>query len=266
MNVNLNNLYQADLSQEHTWYEKERRKFAEQPFSSLRERHDFNYPIANWKNYCNDNRGLRREHYTVESYHTLDAVQQNPLFHQAFQRADGKMTHVYLWPGAIEELEIDAIVNAANETLLGGGGVDQAIHAAAGPLLVKECAHIKGGCEVGEAKMTKGYNLPAHYVLHTVGPILADNLYPDVEALKNCYRSCLALCEENHLTSVAFPCISCGFYGFPVDLSAATVLSCIEEEINKLHYVKNITFCLFSEEQKKSYCETFINKNIGNKS
>jgi O-acetyl-ADP-ribose deacetylase (regulator of RNase III) len=121
---------------------------------------------------------------------------------------------IIVWKGDITQLKVDAIVNAANESLLGGGGVDYAIHQAAGPALVKECATL-GGCEVGEAKMTKSYRLPCKFVLHTVGPLLHEDGTTKPNELARCYQSCLRLCEQHGLQSIAFCCISCGFYGFP---------------------------------------------------
>ena len=130
---------------------------------------------------------------------------------------------IELFRGDITTLEVDAIVNAANETLLGGGGVDGAIHRAAGPELLAECRTL-GGCPTGEARITAGYRLPARHVIHTVGPVWRDAGTEDA-LLAACYRNCFALARECSLTSIAFPAISTGVYGFPPDRAASIAVA-----------------------------------------
>ncbi|XP_051831862.1 ADP-ribose glycohydrolase MACROD2 isoform X2 [Antechinus flavipes] len=155
---------------------------------------------------------------------------------------------VSLYRGDITLLEIDAIVNAANASLLGGGGVDGCIHRAAGPCLVAECRNLSG-CETGQAKITCGYDLPAKYVIHTVGPIARGHINDShKEDLANCYKSSLKLAKENNIRSIAFPCISTGIYGFPNEPAATIALTTIKEWLNRNHHeMDRIIFCVFLE-------------------
>lgn len=157
---------------------------------------------------------------------------------------------ISIWQGDITSLEIDAIVNAANSSLLGGGGVDGAIHKAAGPNLKKECATL-GGCYVGEAKITGGYMLPAKHVIHTVGP---QGEKP--EKLRECYENSLAVGRENQLRVIAFPCISTGIYGYPQRPAANIALSTVKKFLlDNRDAMDRIIFCLFLKSDKDIYEE-----------
>lgn len=154
---------------------------------------------------------------------------------------------VSLREGDITALEVDAIVNAANPTLLGGGGVDGAIHRAAGPELVAECRTL-GGCRTGEAKITKGYRLPARFVIHTVGPVWRGGGSDEEELLARCYRACLDLTAGHGIKTIAFPLISTGVYGFPFEPAFTIALSTCETFWREGKHLEEIILVCFGEE------------------
>ncbi len=154
--------------------------------------------------------------------------------------------------GDITKQPVDAIVNAANCSLLGGGGVDGAIHRAAGPELLAECRTLRG-CETGKAKITKGYRLPAKYVIHTPGPVWHGGGYGEEELLRSCYRSCLALAAERGCETVDFPSISTGVYRFPLDKASRIALETIAEGLREHPGIRRVRMVCFDERTKSFY-------------
>jgi len=154
--------------------------------------------------------------------------------------------------GDITKLEVDAIVNAANRSLLGGGGVDGAIHRAAGPGLLEECRKLNG-CETGQAKITSGYNLKAKYVIHTVGPIWKGGIEDEPELLASCYQQSLALAKKYKIKTIAFPGISTGVYGFPKDLAAVIAVTEARRFILTNKIPEKIIFVAFDDENFRIY-------------
>ena len=159
---------------------------------------------------------------------------------------------IELIKGDITKMKVDAIVNAANNSLLGGGGVDGAIHAAAGPGLLEECRKLNG-CETGQARITAGYGLSAKHVIHTVGPVWYGGHRDEPEKLASCYQSSLELALQNKLKTIAFPGISTGAYRFPADLAALIAVNETKRFLMKNKYPEKVTFVAFSEEQYQTY-------------
>lgn len=154
--------------------------------------------------------------------------------------------------GDITRLSVDAIVNAANTSLLGGGGVDGAIHRAAGPSLLTECRQL-GGCPVGQCRVTRGYRLPAKWIIHTVGPVWNGGSQGEPELLAGCYRNSLLAAEAYGLASVAFPCISTGVYGYPFEQATDIAISTVRQLITLLSSSIEVTFCCFAPGDTEAY-------------
>ena len=162
------------------------------------------------------------------------------------------MTLFEVLKGDITHLDVDAIVNAANTTLLGGGGVDGAIHRAAGPRLLEECKKLRG-CETGDAKITGGFNLPAKHIIHTVGPVWNGGKKKEADFLSSCYWRALEVAKDNGLKTVAFPCISTGVYRFPKQEAARIAVLTVREFIASYPHFDKIIFVCFSQEDYDIY-------------
>jgi O-acetyl-ADP-ribose deacetylase len=152
----------------------------------------------------------------------------------------------------ITTLDVDAIVNAANNSLLGGGGVDGAIHAAAGPELLPACKALNG-CATGEAKITPGFQLAAKWIIHTVGPVWIDGKSHEQELLQRCYTRCLQLATQHNISSIAFPAISCGLYGYPIQQATTIAVNCVKTYANPDSKIKEVYFVCFSADVFQAY-------------
>jgi O-acetyl-ADP-ribose deacetylase (regulator of RNase III) len=165
---------------------------------------------------------------------------------------DQPVTKIEAARADITTLAVDAIVNAANSSLLGGGGVDGAIHRAAGPELLAEC-RLLGGCRTGQAKTTEGFKLPARYILHTVGPAWHGGAQGEAELLASCYRACFVLAREYALRTLAFPAISCGVYGYPIDQAAAIAVREVRAGMSENPDIEKVIFACFNEDVYTAY-------------
>jgi len=162
---------------------------------------------------------------------------------------------IELVQGDITTMDVDAIVNAANNSLLGGGGVDGAIHRAAGPDLLKECRTL-GGCDTGDAKITAGFRLKARHVIHTVGPIYRGGTSREPELLKSCYRRCFEVAHENKVKTIAFPSISTGAYGYPISLASEIAVKTALDQLKRFPDIERVFFVLFSNKDLEVYRRT----------
>lgn len=167
-----------------------------------------------------------------------------------------KQEKIEIIQGDITQLKVDAIVNAANQSLLGGGGVDGAIHRAAGPQLLEECRTL-GGCPTGEAKITRGYNLPARYVIHTVGPVWNGGSHNEDNLLASCYRNSLQLAVDHKIRSIAFPSISTGVYGFPIERASRIALRVILDFIATEESAPRVVMTCFSDQDLGAYRQAY---------
>lgn len=169
------------------------------------------------------------------------------------------MKNIEINKANIVTLKVDAIVNAANSSLLGGGGVDGAIHRAAGPGLLEECKKLNG-CATGEAKITKGHNLPAQYIIHTVGPVWKGGKSNEAKLLANCYQNTLQLAQEHGIKTIAFPAISCGIYGYPITKAIPIAIDTTMQFLEKNPSIEKVYFTCFGDEMYDAYINYYESK------
>jgi len=234
--------------------------YLEQKFETEQDRIAFETPLHSWGTVCDYLGTDRRSNYRVplKEVQTLEDAARSSLYSCEIRSTrTGQVIQVHLTRAPVDRFEADAVINAANEALLGGGNVDGRLHKGAGPNLVKECA-LHDGCEIGEAVITKGYDLPEKYVLHTVAPLLLQSGSGDEVNLKRCYDSCLDLCDEHRLESVVAPCVGCGFYAFPLDQSAKVVKETLQSYVDQgRSNVKTVILSVRRDAEVDAYLKEF---------
>ena len=184
-------------------------------------------------------------------------VYRNPKEHNFMNFTNSQMERIEIYQGDITKLKVDAIVNAANKSLLGGGGVDGAIHRAAGKELLAECSTLNG-CNTGDAKITKAYNLPSKFVIHTVGPVWYGGKNNEEELLASCYKKSLELAVSNNIKTIAFPNISTGVYRFPKDKAAKIAISEVKKILSNNKLISKVVFVTFDKENLEIYQQNLV--------
>ena len=230
-----------------TYYENAKKKYREMEFTSESDRQDFDVPFDEWRDIVS-NRKVDDDVLKIGE----------SVKYETTISSDKHSVRILFIKKSLTTIKADAVINAANEALLGGGGIDHAIHSSAGSNLVRDCAYLNG-CEVGQAVITKGYNLPAVYVIHTVAPLLSDDDIPDATSLLSCYTESLKLCDTHNLSSLIIPLLGCGFYAFPISQSASIVKSAIAAHVSREGgpSVKTFVLSFVTSSSLKSYLKVF---------